>query len=44
MVQLFTYADLQNPLLKKYNFDPVEFMEGDKLFYLIISSKVKMII
>jgi hypothetical protein len=28
IMQLFTYADLQNPLLKKYDFDPVEFMGG----------------
>ena len=28
LLKFLTYADLQNPLLLKYNFDPVEFMEG----------------
>lgn len=28
IMRLFTYADLQNPLLIKYDFDPVDFMEG----------------
>ena len=27
-LRLFTYADLKNPLLEKYKFDPVDFMEG----------------
>ena len=26
--RLFAYADLKNPLLEKYKFDPVDFMEG----------------
>jgi hypothetical protein len=28
IMRLFTYADLQNPLLVKYDFDPADFMEG----------------
>jgi len=40
---LVVYTDLHNPLLKKYNFDPVEFMTGAKYAFIevfrAISSK-----